>query len=823
MRLLIRRFLYVFVILTFFYFINPAGKASLAADDEIPGSSNDSGQEMRSADEDMTGDMQEYPSEYPTDKNIIEEEENPGPLVDEPENNKEETGPDIKADKEIELRPMTVRGARKRDRKPEIQSISRQTLTAQEMKEVPASFGDSVNALTSLPGVIRESGGIFGPLVIRGMDSMTNKYFIDDIPIMDPLHFGGLHSVINTNIIKDMDLYSSAFPAEFGSATSAVLNISTIDEVNEFGGYFDISLLSVSSLINTPIYRDSKGNPAFLQPEGEGEENAENAGYAIASGRYGYIGLAIKASELITGDDIPISPEYWDYQYKMKYRFNKVHSASMLLFGHKDFIRILINDDLLDEGEDPLFMNAKMKYDSLSHSQGLYFDSDFSRDFSNRLMYFSTLADIHFYYDFTAKGAASWAQDLGVHSRPWTFGLKDKTKIKWLEGHAELTTCAEYTLYYFTATGKTILPTEQDDLFDPGDEDSFISYKLDEKITNHMYGGYIENKFVYSGLTVLPGIRTDYLVRSGQATFDPRLTASYAFPSKTTLSAAGGHYSYFPQVNPWIFEENTDISALGDELKPEKAWHSVISVEQELGLYTLKIEGFNNYFYDQPEAYPHYESDGTYLPGLCTGKARAYGFEIMLRKDSRANENGLFGWMSYTYTRSKQKTGLPTEPGYDGVPENGVGDEFGDTWTTSDYEQRHNFKMIAGYRMNKHTFSGRFQYYSSFPYTPIVGSEEDMNYASIYPDKHRYVPVMGDRNSRHFPSYYSLDLRYSHKTNYTWGYVSWYIEVINVLMKEPVNAEDWNWTKPYSDGHNPKLSSEDSFTILPNFGVEVKF
>lgn len=814
MRLFIYRSICILTILTAFSFISLPGNITRAAEtDELSGYDYSEDTETSSADEDDAGVI-----EGPED-----DEADPGTAADEPDNAADEPGPEIETGGDIELRPMIIRGTRRNKRKTEIQSISRQTMTAQEMKEVPASFGDSVNALTALPGVIRESAGIFGPLVIRGVDSMTNNYFIDDIPIMEPLHFGGLHSVINTNIIKDMDLYSSAFPASFGSATSAVLNITTMDEVDEFGGYFDISLLSVSSLIHTPIYRTGNGSPSFFKPKGEGDENPEKAGYAIASGRYGYIGLAIKASELITGDEIPVSPEYWDYQYKMKYSFNKKHSASVLLFGRKDFIRILANEDLLDEGDDPLFMDAKMKYDSLSHSQGLYFDSEFSRDFSNRLMYYSTLSETHLYYDFVAKGAASWTQDLGIHSKPWVFGLKDKTKVKWLDGHAELTTSAEYTLYYFTATGRTILPTEQDDIFDPGDEDSFLAYKLDEKITNHMYGGYIENKFVYSGLTVLPGIRSDYLVRSEQATFDPRLVVSYTFPSKTTLSAGGGHYSYFPQINPWIFIENTDIAALGDELKPEKAWHSVLGVEQELGLYTVKIEGFNNYFYDKPVAYPHYEADGTFLPGLSSGKARAYGFEVMIRKDTRANENGLFGWMSYTYTRSKQKTGLPTEPGYAGVAENAVGDEFGDKWITSDYEQRHNFKLIAGYKLNKHTLSGRFQYYSSFPYTPIVGSEEDMNYAAYNPDKHRYVPVMGDRNSEHFPSYYSLDLRYTHKTNYTWGYVSWYIEVINVLMKDPVNSEDWNWTKPYSDGHNPKNGSEDSFTILPNFGVEVKF
>ncbi len=41
------------------------------------------------------------------------------------------------------------------------------------------------------------------------------------------------------------------------------------------------------------------------------------------------------------------------------------------------------------------------------------------------------------------------------------------------------------------------------------------------------------------------------------------------------------------------------------------------------------------------------------LQGLSSGKQKTHGFEIMIRKDLRENEDGLYGWMSYTYTRSQ--------------------------------------------------------------------------------------------------------------------------------------------------------------------------
>ena len=145
--------------------------------------------------------------------------------------------------RDFHLSPIRVKGDTltiygKRD----IQKLSRHTMTVQDLKSVPGSFGDAINALTVLPGVIR-AGGFFGPLVIRGSDRTTHKYLIDDIPVYSPMHYGGLHAIINNNIMKEIDLYASAFPAQFGSATAAVIDINTLDEVEEFDGYTDIGLL----------------------------------------------------------------------------------------------------------------------------------------------------------------------------------------------------------------------------------------------------------------------------------------------------------------------------------------------------------------------------------------------------------------------------------------------------------------------------------------------------------------------------------------------------------------------------------------------------
>ncbi|MCX7679171.1 MAG: hypothetical protein N2316_08115, partial [Spirochaetes bacterium] len=183
------------------------------------------------------------------------------------------------------------------------------------------------------------------------------------------------------------------------------------------------------------------------------------------------------------------------------------------------------------------------------------------------------------------------------------------------------------------------------------------------------------------------------------------------------------------------------------------------------------------------------------------------------------------GWINYTYTRSKYKSGLPTEAGLYGDVRNSVGDVWGNSWVDFEYEMRHKLQMVGGWtfraRNNKgrHSISWKFQYYSSLPYTPIVDSIKD----SEYPGS-RYVPLYGKPNTARFDDTHQLDMRYTYRRNYSWGYVSWYVEMINVYGQwYTVRSEYlWDYRKPYGDD-NPRLEKPKGLRWIPNFGVEVKF
>ncbi|HOO73111.1 MAG TPA: TonB-dependent receptor [Spirochaetota bacterium] len=707
------------------------------------------------------------------------------------------------ATRDFWLQPVTITGGAltivgERD----IQKVSRYTMTARELKDVPASLGDSVSALTALPGIIR-TAGFFGNLVIRGASDMSNRYYVDEMPLYNPLHFGGLHSVIANELISEIDLYSSAFPAKFGGPTAAVININTMDDVKEFGGWADIGLISATALVKIPITKEVLKDENFEK---------EIKGYVIISGRYGYLTLFIPLFyELIVGEKLNVVPEYWDYQVKAKYYFDSRNSLTLLAFGSRDYLR-LVNDEKGDSTVDPLLEDFQIRTDTMSFTQGLTYTYRPGKKFSNDLIAYASLNEGEFYTNIDSDQAASWTKGYNNKGKPYIYGLKDLVRIKWLDNNAELRMGADVTLYNFTYKGYIFLPDQYRGYGIPdfANENEFTLKPIENSILNIVAGGYIENKFTWKGLTVVPGVRMDYLNRSDFFIADPRLLISYEFESDTTLSVAGGMYSSFYQVNPYLFTQAQYIAEIGKGLKPERAAHSVLGIEQKIFLFTLKIEGFFNYFWDVGV-------ESEYLDNSFdnSGQLMAYGVEALLRLDRSEKAAGFFGWINYTFTQSKWRSGHPdVYVNTDKI----ISD--GGRFINYDYEQEHALKLVLGYTIKQHTISGKFQLYTSFPYTPITGSIESPAGSGRYFPTYQGV----ETNSRHFPVNHRLDLRYTYTSRHEWGQVSWYIELINAYYYIPINRETWRYNQPYEKGTNPKLErDETALALIPNFGVEIKF
>jgi hypothetical protein len=456
----------------------------------------------------------------------------------------------------------------------------------------------------------------------------------------------------------------------------------------------------------------------------------------------------------------------------------------------------------MDPGSDPAMLNASIYQNDQAHSQGLYYNYKYNDRFSNTVIAYSVLNRSDQWYNLP-ESSASWAKDLGITSRPYIFGLKDKLKLEWWKSHGELHAGVEAAYYYFKTSGKTLAAIK--DVMDLNDPDSFAIVPLGQTIKNETLSWYAENKFVLGRLTFVPGVHSEYLARTNCMSIDPRGMASYIFPTATTIGIAGGYYSQFLQTNSTYFTQSPNITE-ADYLKPQRSIHRSVSIEQKIAELTFKVEGFYNNFWDIVEEDKYYDSDGNPLYYRNEGKLKTWGTEFFI-KINNEEEQGFFGWGSYTFNKSRYKTNQSADYS-----------DWGTYWLNSEFDMTHVIKIVAGYTFGSHTISGKFQYNTAAPYTAITGSYLDTSFTSAA----RNVPVYGKPYTERLNSQYQLDLRYTHKTSYKWGYVSWYIEGIGILASKG-KEYTWDYRYPYG-ANNPKVKdTKGGLSFIPNMGVETKF
>lgn len=126
---------------------------------------------------------------------------------------------------------------------------------------------DLAQYLQILPGVVF-TGDQGGQLYIRGGAPIQNKVLLDGMIIYNPFHSIGLFSVFDADIIRNADVYSAAFGAEYGGRTSSVMDVTTRDgNKKRIAGKISGSPFGAKTLIEGPLIKlkeDGKGSASFL-------------------------------------------------------------------------------------------------------------------------------------------------------------------------------------------------------------------------------------------------------------------------------------------------------------------------------------------------------------------------------------------------------------------------------------------------------------------------------------------------------------------------------------------------------------------------------
>jgi TonB family protein len=654
--------------------------------------------------------------------------------------------------------------------------VTRRTIDRREVDRIPGTSGDALRSLESLPGVARPPP-FSGLLIVRGSAPEDTNFFFDGSLVPLGYHFGGLTSVIPTELLDRIDFYPGNFSARYGRVQGGIVDVGlrTPDTrcfadygkaTNEKGCYHGLvqaDLIDGRAMLQGPVF------------------GSRDWSFAIA-GRRSWLDVWLKPVLEESGASVTSAPVYYDYQAIVE-RKRGNSRFSLRAYGSDDRLEIIVTDPA---AEDPGFGGGVTLGIAFWRLQALYEDK------LSRAVNLSSMLSV---------GRDKFAFKLGTFQfdlDAWPIYSRQEFGFSLAEG-IKLNTGLDFWVAPAEVGVRAPEPPQPGEP-DPGPFVTRPVLETRDKTTSFRPGWYAEFELQpLPRLRVVPGARFDYARDSGQSDFSPRVNARFdVFPPasaedqvagitrrRTTLKGGVGLFTQPPE-----FQE-TDRVFGTPNLKSNRAVHYTLGVEQEISKQVdVGVEGYYKDLTRQVSRAPsgagfNYRNDGTgYAMGLET--------LIKYKADPR-----FFGWIAYTLSRSVRQQG-PDEPE-----------------RLFEYDQTHNLIVLGSYRLGRGwEFGGRFNLASGRLVTPAVSPPA---LTSLYvADAGSWVPLEGEAFSRRLPLAHQLDLRIDKR----WQFKDWrfsaYLDVKNV----------YNNAVPEDLVYNYNASEEQYQTgvpIIPSFGVRGEF
>jgi len=144
-------------------------------------------------------------------------------------------------------------------------NISQVSVSQKQIKALPSVGGeaDIVQYLQVIPGII-STGDQGGQIYIRGGAPVQNKILLDGLNIFNPFHSIGFYSVFETELIKNVDVLTGGFSAEYGGRISAIVDIKTREgNKSKTSGFVSGGPFMVKGLLEGPIRKFKEGGTSI--------------------------------------------------------------------------------------------------------------------------------------------------------------------------------------------------------------------------------------------------------------------------------------------------------------------------------------------------------------------------------------------------------------------------------------------------------------------------------------------------------------------------------------------------------------------------------
>lgn len=613
--------------------------------------------------------------------------------------------------------------------KKEVTSV---TLTSGEVTRIAGVSGDTVKVVQNLPGVARAPGG-FGLLVVRGGNPSDTRFYVDGVEVPLIFHFGGLTSVVPSDLVEAVDFEAGNFGVRHGRATGGRIDLRTRDpNPKRLHLVTDANLYHALALGEGPV--------------------GENASIALGVRRSYADGIVRAAARSSDAFGVAVAPRYYDLQGKLAWRPTPDDAVRLSFFGSDDRMELTGVETGELEDFDQLGIRTSF-WQAMASWDHRFSDATRTRlavaqgnvEVSNRIGNVGSERDRLPVTSLRAEGThelgPSLALSAGVDSR---FVPSSSLVVEFPE----------------------IPPPNQ--LPKPDNR----KIRMDLNLRAWEAGVWAEATWKpLDGLVVVPGIRAEREDLLNTMTWiDPRIAARFTLGEATTLKGGLGLYHQPPQ--PVFLTKEWG----NPDLEEEGAWHAMAGVERRLwGPLTLDLQLYYKGLFDL--VLPTNEvvvRDGAQVPLRYTnaGTGSSYGAELLLRW---AAGGRFFGWLSYSLSRSvrdQDVVGGTLAPN---------GDEF---------DQPHNVVALGTVELPE-VWTGlsagfRVRYSTGNPYRPTVTAVYDA-------DADTYRPVVDPSVRRRTPAFFQLDLRADKRWTYRSWILSAYLEVQNATNRENPEGAAYNY------------------------------
>ncbi len=621
----------------------------------------------------------------------------------------------------VELLEVVVASEREDANISDIQ-MSTAKLDIKAITKLPAFAGevDIIKSIQLLPGVSTVGEGASG-FNVRGGGVGQNLVLLDEAPVYQSSHLFGFFSVFNPDAVKDVKLYKGGIPAQYGGRLSSILDI-RMKEGNskKFGVSGGVGTVFSRLAVEGPIVKDK-------------------ASFIIA-GRRSYADVIAKLFTDALDDGAGLY--FYDLTAKTNYNIN-------------DRNRIFLSGYF---GRDVFKFDAQQGFDWGNRTGTLRWNHLFSDKFFSNFTIFYSNYDYSFAFGEDQLDRFDWESKIITHDfKPeFTYFLDNKN---------ELTFGGDLILYRFKpANAVGVSDGERTDI--SLDERKALEGSLyignDHVISDRFTAQYglRYSMFNFLGGTAytyndtIPGFRrtvtgsTDFNEWESIKTYhnlEPRLAFKYELTPTSSVKAS------YNRMNQYIHLISNTVAAT-----PIDVWQpSTNNIKPQQGnqLAFGYFRNFsNNIFETSAEVYYKWNKnqvdyiDGAdifineFLEGeLLSGRGRAYGLEIYLRK----TEGRHSGWVSYTLGKSELLV--------DGI---NFGSDLSNRkgeWYPTRFDQRHNLKFTNNFRINNRmNLSGVFTFISGTPTTFPTDRYTVQGYV---------IPLLdNNRNNVRIPDYHRLDV-----------------------------------------------------------------